>query len=58
MVDDLLLQASSEEQMFRILDVVVQRARRYGATLHPKKLVMGKELTFAGFLIKSTEEGP
>ncbi|CAB4046217.1 Hypothetical predicted protein, partial [Paramuricea clavata] len=55
LVDDVLIQAESEEELKSRLYQVLERCKSHGITISKRKIHVGTPLKFAGFLI--TQEG-
>lgn len=55
LVDDILIMASSEEELLERLDSVLERCRKHGITISKKKMRIGTEVKFAGYVL--TPEG-
>ena len=51
LIDDILVYASTLEELFQRVEAVLQRCQERNMTLSKKKLQIGKRLTFAGFVI-------
>ena len=54
-VDDVLLQAATEEELYKKLEEVVKRCAEWNITLSSKKIQMGSSVKFAGFIV--TDKG-
>jgi hypothetical protein len=50
-VDDMLVQARTLEELFQRIRIVLQRCREFGIKLSLAKLAIGEEIKFAGFLV-------
>ena len=57
-VDDLLIQAETEEQLFLRLREVLNRCREFGIKISLRKLAIGQCLKFAGFIVSSSGVSP
>ena len=57
LVDDILVQAKSEEQLLERVREVLLRAHQHGVTLSKSKLQCGQEVRFGGFIIRANNDG-
>jgi len=54
-VDDILIQAASHDELHKRLEAVLKRCRAHGITLSKDKAEVGEQVKFAGFIV--TAEG-
>jgi len=54
LVDDILIHASSAEQLHERISSVLHRCREHRITLSRKKFLIGDEVKFAGFIVSSS----
>ena len=52
-VDDMLVQARTEQELFARIRIVLQRCRDAGITISHRKLHYGQSVSFAGFIISA-----
>lgn len=57
-VDDILLQGETEEEVMEKLEIVLKRCREWGITLSKKKMKIAQSVKFAGFVVTSEEICP
>ena len=57
-IDDILVTASSVEELAKNVTAVLQRCRENGITLSPGKVEAGKRVKFAGFVVSDTGVEP
>jgi hypothetical protein len=51
LVDDILIQASTEEELFERVRLVLDRCRQYGISISRKKLEVGQQINYAGHVV-------
>ena len=51
LVDDILVQAATKEELLQRIRQVLQRCRQHGMILSKKKLEIGQEVSFAGHIV-------
>ena len=56
LVDDILLQASTEEELEDKLDKLLQRCRETGIKISAKKVEFGRKVHFAGLVVESKDD--
>ena len=54
LVDDILVQAASEELLVETVAKVLQKAREHGVTISKSKMHHGSSVKFAGYIIRVT----
>jgi hypothetical protein len=57
LVDDLLIQGKTMQQVLRRLKAVLKTCRKYGITLKQSKIWIGESVDFAGFKVEAGEDG-
>jgi transposase InsO family protein len=57
-VDDILVQAPSQEELFRRVREVLQRCKKHGLTVSRRKLELGQSVKFAGHIISAEGVAP
>ena len=57
-VDDILVAAKTKEELLERLALVFEGCRKAGVTLSRKKLKIGREIAFAGFIVNETGVKP
>ena len=50
-VDDALLQAATKEELLKKLAIALQCCRQHNLTLSREKMILGQEISFAGYVI-------
>ena len=53
LVDDILVFASTKEELYTRVEAVLQRCTEKNITISKKKLELGKKVTFAGFEVSA-----
>ena len=56
LIDDLLIQGSSKQQVLRRLRKVLKVCRKYNITIKGSKVQLGARVRFGGFIVEHTEE--
>jgi hypothetical protein len=57
LIDDLLIQGKTKQQVLRRLRAVLKTCRKYGVTLKRSKIQIRESVDFVGFKVESGEEG-